>query len=58
MVTPVVCADPVSDIRRIARVLVEIGLTALTVVNESQTLLGMVSRGDILLATVADSRRT
>jgi CBS domain-containing protein len=54
MVTPVVCADPVTDIRRIAHVLIETGLTALPVVNESQTLLGMVSRGDILRATVAD----
>lgn len=54
MVTPVVCADPVTDIRRIAHVLIETGLTALPVVNESQILLGMVSRGDILRATVAD----
>lgn len=54
MVTPVVCADPVTDIRRIAHVLVETGLTALPVVNESQILLGVVSRGDILRAAVAD----
>jgi len=54
MVTPVVCADPVTDIRRIAHVLIETGLTALPVVNESQKLLGMVSRGDILRAAVAD----
>lgn len=54
MVTPVVCADPVTDIRRIAHVLIESGLTALPVVNESQMLLGVVSRGDILRAAVAD----
>ena len=54
MVSPVVCADPVTDIRRIAHVLIETGLTALPVVNESQMLLGVVSRGDILRATVAD----
>ncbi|MBK9393139.1 MAG: CBS domain-containing protein [Uliginosibacterium sp.] len=54
MVTPVVCADPVTDIRRIAHVLIETGLTALPVVNESQMLLGVVSRGDILRAAVAD----
>ena len=54
MATPVVCADPVTDIRRIAHVLIETGLTALPVVNESQILLGVVSRGDILRATVAD----
>ncbi len=54
MVTPVICADPVTDIRRIAHVLIETGLTALPVVDESQTLVGMVSRGDILRAAVAD----
>ena len=54
MSTPVVCADPVTDIRRIARVLLDTGLTALPVVGEAGALLGVVSRGDILRATVAD----
>lgn len=54
MVTPVVCADPVTDIRRIARVLLETGLSALPVVSESQALLGVVSRGDILRAAMND----
>lgn len=54
MATPVVCADPVTDIRRVAHVLLETGLSAVPVVNESQQLLGVVSRGDILRATVAD----
>lgn len=54
MVTPVVCADPITDIRRIARVLLDTGLSALPVTSESRELLGVVSRGDILRATVAD----
>lgn len=54
MSTPVVCADPVTDIRRIARVLLDTGLTALPVIGEAGTLLGVVSRGDILRAAVAD----
>ena len=54
MRTPVVCADPVTDIRRIARVLLDTGLTALPVVSETGTLVGVVSRGDILRAAVAD----
>lgn len=44
----------VIDIRRIARVLLDTGLTALPVVGEAGALLGVVSRGDILRAAVAD----
>ncbi len=54
MVSPVVCADPVADIRRIARVLLDSGLSALPVVDEAGELTGIVSRGDILRATLAD----
>lgn len=54
MSTPVVCVDPVTDIRRIARVLLDTGLSALPVVGEAGALLRIVSRGDILRATVAD----
>ena len=54
MSTPVVCADPATDIRRIARVLLDTGLPALPVVDDGGDLAGIVSRGDILRATVAD----
>lgn len=54
MVSPVVCADPVTDIRRIARVLLDSGLSALPVVDEAGYLAGIVTRGDILRATLAD----
>lgn len=54
MLSPVVCADPVTDIRRIARVLLDSGLTALPVVDHAGQLSGIVSRGDILRATLAD----
>lgn len=54
MATPVVCAEPATDIRRIARVLLDTGLPALPVVDEGGELAGIVSRGDILRATVAD----
>jgi acetoin utilization protein AcuB len=54
MVSPVICADPVTDIRRIASILLKTGFTALPVVDEAGTLVGVVSRGDILRAAVAD----
>ena len=54
MASPVICADPVTDIRRIARVLLETGLTALPVVDREGDLAGIVSRGDILRAVLSD----
>jgi CBS domain-containing protein len=54
MITPVICADPVTDIRRIARAMIELDLPCLPVANESRALLGLVSRGDILRAVIAD----
>lgn len=54
MVSPVICADPVTDIRRIARVLLDTGLTALPVVDAAGELAGIVSRGDILRAALSD----
>ncbi len=54
MASPVICADPVTDIRRIARVLLETGLTALPVVDQAGRLAGIVSRGDILRTVITD----
>lgn len=54
MATPVVCAEPATDIRRIARVLLDTGLPALPIVDGGADLAGIVSRGDILRATVGD----
>ena len=54
MASPVICADPVTDVRRIARVLLETGLTALPVVDAEGSLAGIVSRGDILRAVLSD----
>lgn len=55
MDTPVVTAEPVSDVRRIARVMLEYALPALPVVDPSSgALTGIVSRGDILRVVVTD----
>lgn len=54
MASPVMSADPVTDIRRIARVLLDTGFTGVPVVNEMGEMVGFVSRGDILRAVIAD----
>ncbi len=50
MLTPAVSADPVTSVRRIARVMLEYDLAGVPVVNEQQELVGIVTRGDILRA--------
>jgi CBS domain-containing protein len=52
MRTPVVSADPVTDIRRVARALLEYHLSGLPVVNEQGELVGILTRSDILRALV------
>ena len=54
MTSPVVSADPVTDIRRAARVLLDYRLSGLPVVNEQEELVGILSRSDILRALVND----
>lgn len=54
MTTPVVASSPVTDIRRIARVMLERDVDGVPIVSESGALLGFVSRSDILRAVVSD----
>ena len=54
MATPVPCVAPVTDIRRVARVLLDTGLPGLPVVDDEGRVCGFVSRSDILRAVVAD----
>lgn len=55
MGTPVVTVEPVVDVRRIAEVLLAWDLPALPVVDpESHTLVGIVSRTDVLRCVVHD----
>ena len=54
MTTPVVAAAPVTDIRRIAAAMLEGGLSAVPIVNESQSIVGIVSRADVLRAVITD----
>ena len=54
MWTPVPCVVPETEIRRVARVLLDTGLPGLPVVDDSGLVIGFVSRSDILRAVVAD----
>lgn len=54
MSSPVVAADPSTDIRRIAQVMVERDVDGVPIVNEHGRLVGFISRGDVLRAVVRD----
>lgn len=54
MFTPLPAVAPDTDIRRVARVLLDTGLPGLPVVDEGGLVCGFVSRSDILRAVVAD----
>lgn len=54
MTTPVVAAASVTDIRRIAAVMLEHGVAGVPIVNDAGHLAGFISRSDILRAVVTD----
>ena len=54
MTTPVVAASPVTDIRRIARVMLDRDVEGVPIVNDAGTLVGFVSHSDIIRAVVTD----
>ncbi len=54
MSTPVVAAVPVTDIRRIAAVMIDKGVDGVPITSEAGRLMGFVSRGDVLRAVVTD----
>lgn len=54
MTSPVVAASPLTDIRRIARVMLEQEVDGVPIVDSDEALIGFVSRGDVLRAVVTD----
>lgn len=54
MKTPVVSADPSTDIRRIASVMLEYGVDGVPIADATGKLIGFISRTDILRAVITD----
>ena len=54
MTSEVITADPVTDVRRIAQVMLSYHLSAVPVVDEQDALIGLVSRSDILRAVTSE----
>jgi CBS-domain-containing membrane protein len=54
MTSPVVATDPVTDIRRIAKVMLEGDVDGVPIVDEHGALVGFISRSDILQAVTTD----
>lgn len=54
MSTEVITADPVSDVRRVASVMLEYRLDGVPIVNTDDHLIGIVSRSDIIRAVIND----
>jgi CBS domain-containing protein len=54
MISPVISADPVTDIRRIARLMLDHDLDGVPIVTEERAMVGFIAIQDILRATVSD----
>ncbi len=54
MQTEVITVDPISDVRRVARVLHEYQLSALPVVNQQDHLVGIITKTDLLKALIKE----
>jgi len=49
----IITTDPITDIRRVSEVMIDLNLNAIPVVDSSDILVGMVSRNDIVKAVAS-----
>ena len=54
MSAPVIAADPITDVRRIAKVMLDYQQSAVPITNDQDELIGLVSRSNILQAAASD----
>lgn len=54
MTSPVVAAAPVTDIRRIARAMLDHDVDGVPIIDETENLIGFISRSDILRAVMVE----
>ena len=54
MSAPVIAADPITDVRRVAKVMLDYRQSAVPITNDQDDLIGLVSRSDILQAAASD----
>lgn len=54
MTAPVIAADPITDVRRIAKVMLDYQQSAVPITNDQDELIGIVSRSNILQAVASD----
>ena len=54
MSAPVIAADPITDVRRIANVMLDYQESAVPITNDQDELIGLVSRSNILQAAASD----